>query len=38
MSPEEKPLGTFGPHTPAEMAGRVEAGGLAYWFIYLRKP
>jgi formate/nitrite transporter len=29
MSPEEKPLGTFDPHTPAEMAGRVEAGGVA---------
>lgn len=29
MSPGEKPLGTFDPYTPAEMAARVEAGGVA---------
>jgi formate/nitrite transporter len=28
MAPVEKPLGTFDPYTPAEMAARVEAGGV----------
>lgn len=29
MSPPEAPRGPVDPYTPAEMAGRVEAGGLA---------
>jgi formate/nitrite transporter len=29
MAAEERALDTFDPHTPAEMAGRVESGGVA---------
>ena len=29
MSPDDRPREPFDPYTPAEMAGRVEAGGVA---------